>query len=1531
MFDVFYSGPKPNLFAFERPADSLEDAARKSRTGWYWFIYGLNDYSGFDFDYVPPPWQAHYTHVWADQHNSDGNVYLTQNPAADRHYHSDHPVHRLSMPECFHIPDHIDPSSVDLRWSPNPLDPAYIYHFPSQHQSASGVTYTVPGARTIKLVGDFRVRALPTTDNWYIPDRVSGVDLSWHPNPLDPAYIYHFPSQHQSASGVTYTVPGATDIRLTDDICVQAEPSSDNWHIPDGFDLVDLSWHPNPLDPAYIYHFPSQHQSASGVTYIVPGATDIRLTDDICVRSLPKQQNWHIPDNIVGVDLSWHPNPLDPAYIYHFPSQHQSASGVTYTVPGATDVRLSDSFTVKVLPSNNQECWHVPDHVDPATVDYSWHPNPFDPAYIYHFPSQHQSASGVTYTVPGATEIKLIDSFQVKALPRPDLFDNRDTVEWFDYSWHPNPLDPVYIHEFPTQWNPVGGPVYLQPNATEYRYHTEPVAQLKPTTDRWQTLLPVSSFDYSWTPHPKDPPYVYVFGNQHWPGTVMPTVTYTVPGAIEHKFVDLPAQLAPDRTNWEILEPIAEAEWDWSWRPDPKAPPYIYVFGNQWNPAEYRASVRYVVPGATEVKYMEARTRRLPRPGLFAVNIPVADFDWSWEPNPFDPPLTYVFGNQWNPSVLEPTVVYNAGGTEIKYMEEPVATVAQDTAAWELLDDIESFDYSWRPNPTDPPYIYVFGNQWMTPEQRPALRYVVPGATEIKYMDEPKARRRAAETRFVKRYPTVEFDWSWEPDPGSPPYHYVFGNQYYPAEVDPTIEFVVPGATEHKFMSEPVAKLTECRDSHWHTVVDCDWDYAWHPEPGSPPYIYVFGNQHWPAEKMPTVEYHMPGATERKYMLEPQAKLLPNRTCWSVPEEIDDTNIDFSWVPDPGAPAYIYHFGSNYQISTGLTYTVPGATEPRFEGMPPALRKERGTVKLVDIFYIDHGNDTATTRYELLRNQYPDMVKVRYANSIMDTIQRCVKRSRTSKFWVISSEYDYTDFDFAWHAQPWQSYMTHVFPSQHQKWSNTFLINRWEFERHSAWANSLEQFPNLNFVTDQQVVKKETPYTIYYVDHGNGMSQFQYDFLRSDRVAGADIVKTRFVDNYLDTFRRIMSTAETEYVWIINSVCDYQHFDFTWEPEPWQSEMIHVFPSDNQRRGDTFYIHVESFRKQMVDLDLLDWFNVINYCEDQRVSRWEIPTHSYESDNLVNEIKSYKFTEPYVMFTNQPDLKFGAAPCLWSEKDRVVQRCSRSGATCLVPAGIKRHLRTQIYDYPHLEESNLRIAEYYNTATGSRPGLDLVYISNGEPDEERWYEHACYASNRDVKWVRGINGRTAAYQEAARQSETPWFFAIFAKLELKLDFDWWWMPDYYQEPKHYIFNALNPLNGLEYGHQGMIAYNKNLVLSNNMPGIDFTLSQPHESVPMLSGTAHFNQDAWMTWRTAFREVVKLQHFVATDPTLETEHRLAVWLTQAEGNYSDYCLAGARDAVSFYEEVGGDYNLLLLSFEWAWLRARFDAKYKDAGQ
>jgi hypothetical protein len=185
-----------------------------------------------------------------------------------------------------------------------------------------------------------------------------------------------------------------------------------------------------------------------------------------------------------------------------------------------------------------------------------------------------------------------------------------------------------------------------------------------------------------------------------------------------------------------------------------------------------------------------------------------------------------------------------------------------------------------------------------------------------------------------------------------------------------------------------------------------------------------------------------------------------------------------------------------------------------------------------------------------------------------------------------------------------------------------------------------------------------------------------------------------------------------------------------------------------------------------------------------------------------------------------------------------------------------------------------------------------------------------------VRRINGINGRVACYQAAAKASETDWFFAVFAKLQINEDFDWTWQPDRLQEAKHYIFHAYNPVNHLIYGHQAMIAYNRKLVLENTGQGLDFTLDQSHEVVPIVSGTAYYDNDPWTCWRTAFREALKLRHSL---PDIENEYRLSQWIQENnENDYVKWSHIGAQDALEYYDSVAGDFDQIKKSYEWAWL-------------
>ena len=1213
-----------------------------------WVVHYLADLSAWDWLWEPPPWQAHQRHAWRDQHGQDAGVYLVpQAGYQDTNYHTELTVHRVTDPDHWHIPDWIDPASIDLRWSPDPCDPPYIYEFPVEWgwDRVGGPQYRVPGAGDIKYVTDFVARTRVNALAWYQHCEVEWPEhiRRWRPCPTDPPYDYVFGNQWHSAEimpTVEYRMPGALGKKYMDLQVRLPQRHSNRWHT-----LYDCDW-----------------------------------------------------------DYSWVPDPGDSPYIYVWGNQWWPAEKmptVEYHVPGATQRKYMDRPAQLLSDHTN---WQVPDCVDSQSIDFSWCPDPGDPPYIYEFATQWQFNGGAKYVVPGATEIKYVD-IQHRRLP---------------------------------------------------------------DKTQWKLLTLVEKFDYSWHPDNTEEPYNYVFGNQHWPGTEMPTLTYCVPGAVQEKFVDYPvAQLQSRMDNWEICEDIDKDAWDWTWVPNPRDPPYIYVFGNQWNPAELRASLQYHAASATEVKYMDRQTRRLPRPDLFECVLPVSKFDFSWEPNPTDPPMIYVFGNQWNSAVLEPTVKFSTGGTEIKYVDDIHAIVAPNPTVWVNLDDVVEFDYSWRPNPTDPPYIYVFGNQWMPPQVRPALEYAVPGATERKYMDQPRARRRGQPEKFRQIYP-ADFDWSWEPDPGSPPYIYVWGNQYYSAEVMPTVEYTVPGASERKYMTQP-AMLLPCQD-HWQEKVACHWDYTWRPEPGSPPYIYVFGNQWWSAEKMPTMEYHMPGATERKYMTLPMAQLPKDLTNWHIPQYIDVTDMDFSWVPDPGEPPYIYQFATQHQKTGGPQYRVPGATEFKYVDWQRAEVKKEAA----PIFEIDHMDGNA--------GQIPNTVR-----------------------------------------------------------------------------------------------------------------------------------RIRYFDNYRDTLIRLAKSllGEYEHVWVCSSVCDYTDFDFSWHPESWQSTMLHVFASDEQKFGDTFYMHVPTFAERAEKKQLLEWY-AVNYVPRKKVPRRPIPVFVHDHDSHVDAVKTSEFTAPLALFTTEAhiDCAMTTVP-LWRQEVKTITPISRGATAVIVPKAAVGSIKSQLYDYPYIDKTRIMLKSQ---------SMDIVFIDNGEPNaDSNFLQMSMYLSNSStntntVHRVSGINGRVAAYHAAARASTTAWFFAVFAKLQVAREFDWAWQPDRMQQAKHYIFHAHNAVNGLTYGHQAMIAYNKQLVLGNAGVGLDFTLDSPHEVVPILSGTVDYAQSAWMAWRTAFREVIKLR---ASLPDVENQYRLDRWL-EVDLSPGQWSAKGAQDAVEYYESVNGDLAQLRLSYDWAWL-------------
>ena len=568
------------------------------------------------------------------------------------------------------------------------------------------------------------------------------------------------------------------------------------------------------------------------------------------------------------------------------------------------------------------------------------------------------------------------------------------------------------------------------------------------------------------------------------------------------------------------------------------------------------------------------------------------------------------------------------------------------------------------------------------------------------------------------------------------------------------------------------------------------------------------------------------------------------------------------------------------------------------------------------------------------------------------SIEQACELSRTRYFWWVNYLTDYTGFDFLWEPSPWQAHQRHAWPSQWQKDAGTYLVPAGGYAETNyrtdcqltryydlpAWkipaGFDVESFdfswhpdptePGYIYQFGTQHQRTGGPQYIVpgatdlkFCDQVRGSVKsgttpiIEIDHMDGHAGAVPGTVKTvRYFDNYKDVLTRIANTVEHEYVWIVSSVCDYRGFDFSWHPELWQSTMLHVFASDGEKFGDTFYMHVPSFRKRIGQFELLDWYDV-NFV-GPGVPRRPLPVVQHNFDTHIEAIKTMAWSGPLAVFST--DGNAGAVPTvpLWREKTKTIVPLSAGASAVVVPKTAVPYVKEQAYDYPYIDRTQRHM---YSDAL-----LDIVFIDNGEPNADDNYQYLKWAVERThqtkIHRSSGVNGRVAAYCAAAELSTTPWFFAVFAKLEVSSTFDWTWQPDRLQKPKHYIFHAHNPVNGLEYGHQAMIAYNKQLVLENLASGLDFTLDQAHEVVPIISGVANYHYSKWVAWRTAFREVIKLKHSL---PNVENQYRLTRWLTALNNvENSEYSVWGAEDAVEYYDAVGGEFAELKKSYDWSWL-------------
>lgn len=217
---------------------------------------------------------------------------------------------------------------------------------------------------------------------------------------------------------------------------------------------------------------------------------------------------------------------------------------------------------------------------------------------------------------------------------------------------------------------------------------------------------------------------------------------------------------------------------------------------------------------------------------------------------------------------------------------------------------------------------------------------------------------------------------------------------------------------------------------------------------------------------------------------------------------------------------------------------------------------------------------------------------------------------------------------------------------------------------------------------------------------------------------------------------------------------------------------------------------------------------------------------------------------------------------------------------------------------------------------------DVFFLSYDEPLAERHWD--ILKSKHPVsRRVNGINGIQLAHKRCAELSRTSHFFVIDADNEVidesVLTYK---LPEWDKEYVH-LWYAKNPVNDLSYGWGGIKLFPKSLFKDEKMK-LDMTTSFPLKIMATVGSITHFNVSQFESWRSAFREAVKLTK-AQTD---EASQWLEIWCNQAQGPYASWVLEGAQAGKKYAERHLEDFDALCLINNYNWLHELYSGLYGE---
>lgn len=227
---------------------------------------------------------------------------------------------------------------------------------------------------------------------------------------------------------------------------------------------------------------------------------------------------------------------------------------------------------------------------------------------------------------------------------------------------------------------------------------------------------------------------------------------------------------------------------------------------------------------------------------------------------------------------------------------------------------------------------------------------------------------------------------------------------------------------------------------------------------------------------------------------------------------------------------------------------------------------------------------------------------------------------------------------------------------------------------------------------------------------------------------------------------------------------------------------------------------------------------------------------------------------------------------------------------------------------------------------------DIVFISYKEVNADKHFNEL-YKRFPIVQRVDGVQGIHKAHKTAASKCLTKMFWVVDGDAKVLDDFNFDFMPEKRNENVVHVWRSKNPINNLEYGYGGVKLLPRRLTLEMKEDTTDMTtsISNRFKAMEQVSNISVFNTNAFNTFKSAFRECVKLSSKVIDrGDDKETDSRLNVWCTVGKDKlYGEYAIKGALAGKEYGSESKDLPSKLKLINNFTWLEEYYKYKMKDS--